>query len=64
MSDTKEKEDLIRAAVNVVMEPIIRLLEVDGHTFSTRPCQTCRAISSILGKPFGCSKKALTQKRR
>ncbi|KKL53656.1 hypothetical protein LCGC14_2273220, partial [marine sediment metagenome] len=34
-------EDTIRAAVNVIMEPILRLLQGDPHQWSKRPCPTC-----------------------
>jgi hypothetical protein len=34
------------------------LIESDPHQWSPRPCQTCSAVSAILGRPFGCSKKA------
>jgi len=47
--------DVIRAAVRVVMEPALRLLQGDPHAWSTRPCQTCRSVSSIVGQPFGCT---------
>ena len=33
-------------------------LEVDNHYWSTRPCQTCREISEVLGRPYGCYVKA------
>lgn len=26
----------------------------DPHQFSTRPCGTCRNISAVIGKPWGC----------
>jgi hypothetical protein len=29
-------------------------LQADPHQWSTRPCQTCRIITGILGEPFGC----------
>ena len=54
----KKTEDIIRAAANVIVDPIIRLIEDDPHQWSTRPCQTCKTISSLIGKPFGCVKKA------
>ncbi len=58
-------EDTIRAAVNVILEPILRLLQEDPHSWSERPCPTCRPISSIVGQPFGCYRYALdTQKER
>ena len=33
------------------------LLEADMHYFSTRPCETCRNISGLIGRPFGCVAK-------
>lgn len=47
-------EEVIRAAVNVQMDSILRLMYEDPHQWSNRPCNTCRAITAILGKPFGC----------
>ena len=41
-----------------VLDAILRLLQDDGHQWSRRPCQTCRAISSLAGYSFGCIKKA------
>lgn len=38
-------------------ELVARLLEVDSHHFSTRPCSTCTTVSGLLGRPFGCSAK-------
>lgn len=26
----------------------------DQHRFSTRPCLTCKNISSLMGRPWGC----------
>lgn len=39
-------------------ETVARLFEADPHQFSTRPCSTCRAVSSLLGRSFGCDAKA------
>lgn len=50
----KELENVIRAAVNVIVEPVLGLLQEDPHSWSTRPCGTCRSIQSLTGKPFGC----------
>ena len=49
-----KEEDIIRAAVIVLMGPVIDLIQNDPHQWSTRPCSTCQAITSIIGKPFGC----------
>jgi hypothetical protein len=41
--------------VTEIAEIVARLFESDPHQFSTRPCQTCRTVSAILNRPFGCS---------
>lgn len=49
-------EQIIKAAVNVIIKPILRLLQDDPHQWSTRPCSTCKAITSMIGESFGCTK--------
>lgn len=55
-------DELIRSAIRVIMKPVLDLIQEDPHLWSTRPCPTCKAISSIIGKPFGCTLKALEKK--
>ena len=33
-------------------------LEADQHSWSPRPCRTCRGISETLGRDFGCQRYA------
>lgn len=40
-----------------IAEVICRLIEADNHYFGTRPCQTCTAVSALVGRPFGCVKR-------
>ncbi len=40
-----------------VAELICRLIESDPHSWSSRPCQTCNQVSTLLGRPFGCQRK-------
>lgn len=47
-------ENVVQQAAQVLMDAVLRLLQDDGHQWSERPCSTCQAISSIVGKPFGC----------
>lgn len=54
MENQKQTEEVIRAAVNIIVEPLLRLLQDDPHSWSTRPCDTCRTIQSLTGKAFGC----------
>ena len=42
-------------------EVICRLIESDPHQWSSRPCQSCNQISTLLGRPFGCQRKARSQ---
>lgn len=32
----------------------VRLLALDMHEASSRPCESCRIVSAALGEPFGC----------
>lgn len=32
----------------------LEILARDPHRFSTRGCETCRNISTVIGKPWGC----------
>lgn len=39
------------------------LIENDPHTWSDeRPCQTCSAVSALIGRPFGCVRKQQQKK--
>lgn len=33
--------------------------ERDPHQWSTRPCQTCAAVSELIGRSFGCYARPL-----
>lgn len=35
------------------------LLEMDPHQFSSRPCDTCKAVSAAVGHSFGCDAKRI-----
>lgn len=45
---------MIQACARVLVEAVTSLIQNDPHQWSKRPCSTCAAISTILGKPFGC----------
>jgi len=53
-ADTISMEDLLRASVRVVIGATLDMLQEDPHQWSTRPCATCRAITAIVARPFGC----------
>lgn len=61
MCETEKK--VIKAAVNIIVESVLNLIQKDPHQWSARPCSTCRAISSIINKPFGCILYAIEKKK-
>lgn len=52
MSDEVKK--VIQEAAQMLMDAVLRILQEDPHSWSDRPCESCRTISSIVNKPFGC----------
>lgn len=50
----EEAKIVVRAAANLVLDAVLDLLQEDQHSWSDRPCPTCRPITAMLGKPFGC----------
>jgi hypothetical protein len=50
------------ALLRVLAESVASVIEKDPHQWSSRPCQTCRIISGLLCRPFGCERKALEVK--
>lgn len=38
----------------VVADAAFRAIEADPHQWSTRPCGTCRLVTALLQRPFGC----------
>lgn len=53
-----ERQKIIRDVARILMETVLDLIQKDSHQWSTRPCSTCRAITNIVGRPFGCYKYA------
>ena len=53
-----EYENATRCAASMLMRSILDLLQEDPHQWSVRPCGTCRTISGLIGRPFGCNLKA------
>jgi hypothetical protein len=46
--------DGLSAAVDKVTGAAFALIQADPHQWSTRGCQTCRTVSGLIEKPFGC----------
>lgn len=51
-------DDPLMDAARVLMESALSVIDGDGHMFGTRPCESCRIITSLRGKPFGCVRVA------
>ena len=49
-----EQEKMIKACANILLETVANTIYADPHQWSKRPCETCKAITGILGKTFGC----------
>ena len=58
----KKKSNRVEAQVKPAngeqIDAINDLLFEDSHQFSKRPCETCRKITEIIGKDFGCVRLA------
>jgi len=64
MPDEQKAEEMIRAAAKMLMSAALQTIQADPHQWSDRPCQTCRAISSLAGQEFGCYLYQKQRKRR
>ena len=53
MTDDEIKQ-MIRVASAILMDAVLDIIQRDSHQWSNRPCESCRAISGIIGRPFGC----------
>lgn len=56
------EREVVQAAAQVLMDAVLSLIQADPHQWSQRVCQTCRAVSAIVGQPFGCA--AIAAERR
>lgn len=50
--------DIAAAIAQQLAEAVARVVEADPHHFSPRPCPSCRTISGLLGRAYGCNAKA------
>lgn len=55
-------EEFVQAAVRIIMDATLDLIQGDPHQWSTRPCPTCRTVSKMMGKNFGCYRYAEARK--
>jgi hypothetical protein len=49
-----EIEIILKGAARIIMGAALDLIQSDPHQWSERPCSTCRAVTALLGRPFGC----------
>ncbi len=49
-----EMNQAVRVSVGIIMDSVVEIIALDGHQWSDRPCQTCRAVTGLIGRPFGC----------
>jgi hypothetical protein len=56
MNEKDETQKIIEACANLLVSKALELIEKDPHQWSHRPCATCRTVSAIVGRPFGCEK--------
>ena len=54
IEEAKDIDKIVRSSVNLIMDTVVELIGADGHQWSDRPCATCHAVTSLLGRPFGC----------
>lgn len=54
----------VKEALQILMDTVLNLIQEDPHQWSERPCSTCQAISSIVGRPFGCYLYARQRRER
>ena len=54
LAEWYETKEVGQEQYKLLIDAITDLLYDDPHHWSTRPCPTCRPISSIIKKPFGC----------
>lgn len=69
MAETQEIAELknrVSALESTLPSAVSELIYKDPHKWSTRPCPTCKPISTMIGQPFGCVRYAIerTQKER
>ena len=54
MANKSELNDGLDAAADKIYSAAMDLIQKDPHQWSTRGCQTCRTVSELTKKPFGC----------
>lgn len=50
------RDECVLAAARAITAVACDMIYADSHSWSTRPCSTCRAVSTLIGLPFGCDR--------
>lgn len=45
---------VMQAAARLVMSVALDVIQADPHYWSSRPCVSCRTVTALVGRPFGC----------
>jgi hypothetical protein len=56
MAKRDDHEKRIAALEKILPVAALDLIYVDQHSWSTRPCSTCNAITTMIGQPYGCDR--------
>lgn len=54
MSDGSSDRTPLQEAIDLIMSAALRVIQDDPHQWSSRPCTSCRVVSRLVGKSFGC----------
>lgn len=49
-------EEVVEVFGRLIAKAALGIFVVDQHRWSTRPCTTCKQISTLIGEPWGCDK--------
>lgn len=58
------KSEAIKDAAQIIARVALDLIDKDGHVFGSRPCSTCRTITNLINKEFGCVRYASARKNK
>ena len=58
----RESDAIVEAARKYAnLDAALRVLSIDMHQASPRPCLTCSDLTAVLGWPFGCVARSVTE---
>jgi len=60
---TTSLEGRIAALEKIIPQAVNDLIYRDSHMWSDRPCGTCKTVSSLIGQPFGCERRAAEKRK-